>query len=106
MNNLSAVGSAWRCWRLARVQDLDRQLASGDPRTVAWVAYTIGVQRNFAMVPQLVRIVSSFQGGTRADEGQTTPEAAVMEVVADALIPLEAKLPADVVMSLYPGLPA
>ncbi len=91
---------------LGQVPNLDQQLASGEPRNMAWAAYTIGVQKHFDMVPKLVRLVGSFEGGATADEGRVSPEAAVMEVVADALIRLEAKLPADVVMHLYPRFPA
>src|SRR5580658_10376751 len=89
-----------------QVPDLDRQLASGEPRDVAWAAYTIGVQKHLDMVPKLVRLVDSFAGGATADEGRVSPEAAALEAVADALIRLEAKLPADVVMHLYPRFPA
>jgi hypothetical protein len=89
-----------------QVPDLDRQLASGEARDVAWAAYEIGVQKRFEMVPKLVRLVDSFEGGTMADKDRISPEAAVMEGVADALIRLEAKLPADVVMHLYPRFPA
>ena len=89
-----------------QVPDLDRQLASGEPRDVAWAAYAIGVEKHFDMVPKLVRLVGSFEGGPTADKGRISPEAAAMEAVADALIRLEAKLPADVVMHLYPRFPA
>jgi hypothetical protein len=73
---------------------------------MAWAAYTIGAQKHFDMVPKLVRLVGSFEGGAMPDKDPISPEAAVMEVVADALIRLEAKLPADVVMHLYPRFPA
>jgi hypothetical protein len=89
-----------------QVPELDRQLATGEPRDMAWAAYAIGVQRHFDMVPKLVQLVSSFEGGASADDRRISPEAAVMEAVADALIRLEAKLPADVVMHLYPRFPA
>lgn len=89
-----------------QVPELDRQLASGEPRDVAWAAYTIGAQRHFDMAPKLVRLVGSFEGGATADERRMSPDAAAMEAVADALIRLEAKLPADVVMHLYPRFPA
>src|SRR5580658_4420966 len=89
-----------------QVPELDRQLVSGEPWDVAWAAYTIGVQMHFDMIPKLVQLVDSFEGGATADKGRIPPEAAVMEAVADALIRLEAKLPADVVMHLYPRFPA
>jgi hypothetical protein len=89
-----------------QVPELDRQLASGEPRDLAWAAYAIGTQKHFDMVPKLVRLVGSFEGGATADDGRISPEAAAMEAVADALIRLEAKLPADVVMHLYPRFPA
>ena len=89
-----------------QVPDLDGQLASAEPRNVAWAAYTIGVQKRLDMVPKLVQLVSSFESGATTDKEGVSPETAVMEVVADALIRLEAKLPAEVVMNLYPQFPA
>lgn len=86
--------------------DLDRQLASGEPRDEARAAYTIGVQKRFDMVSKLVSLVGSFEDGATVDQGRIPPEAAAMEAVADALIRLEATLPADVIMHLYPRFPA
>jgi hypothetical protein len=37
---------------------------------MAWAAYTISVEKHFAMVPKLVRLVGSFEGGATADKGQ------------------------------------
>jgi hypothetical protein len=89
-----------------QVADLDRQLASGEPRDVAWAAYEIGVQKHLDMVPKLVRLLDSFEGGATADKDRISREAAAMEAVADALIRLEAELPAEAVMHLYPRFPA
>jgi hypothetical protein len=91
---------------LGQVPDLDQKLASGEPRDVAWAAYAIGVQKHVDMVPELVRLVGSFERGATTDKGRISLEAAAMEAVADALIRLETKLPADVVMHLYPRFPA
>jgi len=90
-----------------QVREPDRQLATGEPRDTAWAAYTIGVQGRSEMVPKLAELVGRFDGGgATADQGRISPEAAAMEAVADALIRLEARLPADVVMHLYPRFPA
>jgi hypothetical protein len=89
-----------------QVPELDRQLASGEPREIAWAAYSIGVHKHFDMVPKLVELVRSFENTATADNSRITPESASIEAVADALIRLEAMLPADVVMNLYPRFPA
>jgi hypothetical protein len=86
-------------------EDLERLLASG-PREVAWAAYTIGTQNRSEMVPNLAALVGSYPGGPIPDRGPMPPEAAAIEAVADALIRLQAALPADTVMRLYPQFPA
>ncbi len=89
-----------------QVPELDRQLASGEPREIAWAAYSIGVQKHFDMVPKLVQLVGSFEDIATTNERRVSPELAAMEAVADALIRLDATLPAGVVMRLYPRFPA
>ena len=89
-----------------QVPELDRQLTSGVPRDVAWAAYNIGVQKRFDMVPKLVRLVAAFEAGATVEQARVSAEAAVIEAVADALIRLDAKVPAEVVMHLYPRFPA
>jgi flavin-binding protein dodecin len=58
------------------------------------------------MIPKLAALVSSYEGEATADKRWTSPEAAAIAAVADALIRLDATLPADVVMHLYPRFPA
>lgn len=89
-----------------QVQDLDRQLATGAPRDVAWAANAIGAQMRFDMIPKLAGLVDAYAGGAETDNGRISADAAAMEAVADALIRLDARLPADVVMHLYPRFPA
>jgi hypothetical protein len=76
------------------------------PRDVAWEAYTIGANGRYDQIPRLIQLVEEFHGGGVEDKGRMPPDEAVMEVVADALIRLKAKLPADVAMHLYPRFPA
>jgi hypothetical protein len=105
--------AAWTCFGQApdvfganpNQEDLERLLASG-PREVAWAAYTIGTQNRREMVPSLAALVGSYQGAPIPDRGPMPPEAAAIEAVADALIRLQATLPADTVMRLYPQFPA
>jgi hypothetical protein len=91
-------------------EDLERLLAS-DPREVAWAAYTIGRDNRSEMTPSLAALIGAYHigsipGGPIPDRGSMPPEAAAIEAVADALIRLQAVLPGDVVMRLYPQFPA
>jgi hypothetical protein len=105
--------TAWSCFAQApdvpganpNREDLERFLASG-PREAAWAAYTIGRDNRAEMVPSLAALIGSYQGGPIPDRGSMPPEAAAIEAVADALIRLQAALPADAVMRLYPQFPA
>jgi hypothetical protein len=87
-------------------QDLEQQLASGQPHDIAWAAYTAARQGRREMIPNLAALVASYQPGPIAESGPVPPELAAIEAVADAFIPLPAKLPAATIMHLYPQLPA
>ena len=51
-------------------------------------------------------MVASYQSASNPDRGPVPPEAAAIEAVADASIRLQATLPADTIMHLYPQFPA
>ena len=80
--------------------------ANLSPREVAWAAYTIGRDNRSEMIPSLAALIASYQGNPITDRGSMPPEAAAIEAVADALIQLQAVLPGDLVMRLYPQFPA
>jgi len=91
-------------------EDLERLLASS-PREVAWSAYAIARDNRSEMVPSLAALIGSYHigsipGGSIPESGSMPPEAAAIEAVADALIRLQATLPADTIMRLYPQFPA
>ena len=86
-------------------EELVRLLASG-PRDVAWAADAIVRQNRQEMIPNLAAQIASYRGELVPDRGSVPPEAAAMEAVADALIRLQATLPAGTVMHLYPQFPA
>jgi hypothetical protein len=95
--------AVWPCFgQPSQVQ----ALASGRPRDVAWAAYTIARENRQEMAPNLAALVASYQGGSMDDRATVPPEVAAIEAVADALIQLQAKLPAETIMHLYPQLPA
>jgi hypothetical protein len=111
---LAAISvAAWTCFGQTpdvlganpNQEDLQRLLASG-PREVAWAAYAIAKENRREMVSSLASLIASYQGGPIPDRGPMPPEAAAIEAMADALIRLQATLPADAVMHLYPQFPA
>jgi hypothetical protein len=82
------------------------QTLASSPREVAWAAYAIARDNRSEMVPSLAALVASYPGGLIPDRGSMPPEAAEIEAVADALIQLQATLPAETIMRLYPQFPA
>ncbi len=82
------------------------QSLPSSPREVAWAAYTIAEDNRVEMIPSLAALIASYQGAPIPDRGSMPPETAAIEAVADALIRLQAVLPGDVVMRLYPQFPA
>lgn len=72
-------------------QQVDRNLDSDDSRTVAWAAYNAGEYHLTSTVPKLQRILDS-PPTSKAVERRALPD-----VVLDALIQLDAKLPASLV---------
>ena len=87
-------------------QTLRENLASTQPREVAWAANTIAQQKHYELLPDLAALVDRWKTAPVDDSAPVTPDTASMEAVADALIQLEAKLPAATVMHLYPQFPA
>lgn len=94
----------WGCF--GQTPDLQRALASGQPRAVAWAAYTIARENRQEMIPALAALVASYQGSPNDDRAAVPPESAAIEAVADALIQLHASLPGSTIMHLYPQFPA
>jgi len=80
--------------------------SAAEPWDIAWAAENAAAQHRVAIIPELARLVEDYQ--TQPDIGAqpTSPETAAIEAVADALIQLQAKLPAATVMHLYPDFPA
>jgi hypothetical protein len=76
--------------------ELVRQLASDDPRVVAWAAYRAGDARRQDAVPALVDTLASPRLAAANHEW-----GAARDVVLDALIRLEARPPADVLTRHY-----
>jgi hypothetical protein len=87
------------------VKELELSLTSGKPREVAWAAYTIAREKHRQLIPNLIALVASYRE-VSFDESDVPPEVAAIEAVADALIQLHADLPAEIIMHLYPQLPA
>lgn len=88
-------------------KDLEKMLASGRPREIAWASYTIVRQNRRDLAPNLAALIASHQQLRPAGErGPVPAEDAAILAVADALIQLEAKLAAATVMHLYPQFPA
>jgi hypothetical protein len=81
-------------------------MAGASPRETAWAAYTIAQENRSDAIPSLAALIGSYQGDPIPERGSMPPEAAEIEAVADALIQLQAVLPGDVVMHLYPQFPA
>jgi hypothetical protein len=76
------------------------------PRDIAWAAYNAARQNRQDAIPQLAALVNAYPGSAIDDRAPVLPADAAIEAVADALIQLEAKLPAETVMHLYPNFPA
>jgi hypothetical protein len=86
--------------------DLRTNLASGQPRDIAWAAYSVARQGRQDLIPNLAALIASYQAVPPKDHNSVPPEVAAIEAVADALIQLEARLPAATIMHLYPQFPA
>jgi hypothetical protein len=99
------LAAAWICFAQTP-DDLRTNLASGQPRDIAWAAYSIARQGRQDLIPNLAAIIATYQAGPLKDRNSVPPEVAAIEAVADALIQLEARLPAATIMHLYPQLPA
>lgn len=77
------------------------------PRDVAWAAYNAARQDRKDLIPDLAALVDSYPGVPLDERARRVrPEDAAIEAVADALIQLQASLPARTVMHLYPNFPA
>lgn len=76
--------------------ELVRQLASNDPRGVAWAAYRAGEARRQDVVPALIDALASPRLAAPGHEW-----GAARDVVLDALIRLDAQPPADVLLRHY-----
>jgi hypothetical protein len=79
--------------------------AAQTPRDTAWSAYNAAKQNRRDLIPNLAALVEAYSPVT-LESRTVTPETAAIEAVADALIQLQARLPAETVMHLYPQLPA
>jgi hypothetical protein len=79
---------------------------SDNPRDIAWAAYNAARQNRPDTIPQLAALLDAYSGTPIDDRGPVRPADAAIEAVADALIQLEAKLPAETVMHLDPNFPA
>jgi hypothetical protein len=101
----TALAAAWICFAQTP-DDLRTNLASGQPRDIAWAAYSAARQGRQDLIPNLAALVVSHQAGSRKGANSVPPEVAASEAVADALIQLEASLPAATIMHLYPQFPA
>lgn len=82
-------------------KDLERLLASGQPRDIAWAAFIIARESRHELAPNLAALLAAYQHrGPTEDRATVPPEDAAIEAVADALIQLQANLPAATVMHL------
>ncbi len=99
------LAAAWTCFAQTP-DDLRTNLASGQPRDIAWAAYSSARQSRRDLIPDLAAIIASYRAVPLKDRTSVPPEVAAIEAVADALIQLEARLPAVTIMHLYPQLPA
>ncbi len=77
-----------------------------DPRHRAWAAYWAGKYGITALIPELVQNLSSYSLGNAPLLYPLPEEDAAIQSVADALIRLNAAVPATATMNLYPKFPA
>jgi hypothetical protein len=96
MFRIAAILTACACW----AQSPDQ------PHEIAWAAYNAAHQNGQDTIPQLAALLDAYSGTPIDDRGPVRPADAATEAVADALIQLGAKLPAETVMHLYPNFPA
>ncbi len=73
-------------------------LRSGDPRQMAWAAELIAKDGRRNLIPDLIEGLDFPDAGTRNSKA--------LQAIADALIQLEARVPADWIMKLPNGLSA
>jgi hypothetical protein len=99
------LAAAWICFAQTP-DDLRTSLGSGQPRDTAWAAYSVARQGRQDLIPNLAALIASYQAVPLQDRNSVPPEVAAIEAVADALIQLEARLPAATIMHLYPQFPA
>jgi hypothetical protein len=110
------IVSGW-CWAQAASSakateaDIEQQLLSGNPRLVAWGAHGAVVAHSQALNADLLALASRWQplgqeASTDSESAQLSPEQQdqrdAMAEVLDALIQINASVPADILPGLAP----
>jgi hypothetical protein len=77
-------------------------LQHSDPRERAWAAYWIGRGRLEQQIPQLIDALTKYQAGAQAASSDWQDDDFAALVMADSLIKLNADVPPDLALALYP----